>query len=736
MANEKKGLVDITTGQEINDANANGILDLTVDEISQLANIGTTSITAGAWVGTALLNGITSISTGTGDNDKLVTQGYVDDAISGENIWNRVSTTVSLVNSGDTINITGSDMNVDNIILTNDSGRYIKSDVDDDDMIMGAWNTFARGGYISMTGADRLINPASVEIGCGDFSQVTTDGFVTIGHTSNGAINYIADFYPTYITLRKNVTIGIGEAGVDYTLTFNGENNDGVITWDEDSNLFIYDKQIRVGSDSYNAPSLFRAYTNNGTDNNAGLLIKRLGNAYYWSAASNVYMCIGRGGTGFTTDAELEANSQLLVGATSTRIKTNTIIGNGAAGVDYTLTFDGETNDGVITWQEDEDTFDMSCNLVVNGNLGIGISIPQHAVHIKSPALYDGAFYALHLQNPTNIDGGQDSVGIVFAPEVNNDYAKGALVYERTESFARGKFHFLQKDDAAFTGYPDLSHSVMTIDNDGNVGIGTTTPEQKLHIKSSTNGVNAITEGIGLGKSVGGDYCIQITSVSGIPHIDFSNGTSEDYDARMILDNSSYFSFQGSINWGFGTATPPEKLSVYGNLNVDNASNTAAIFGPKAICGTDDLMMTGNRTRYNSGARDFYISSGGIVCVNTITAGARQFNVSGSAGGSTAWYNDSDERLKTEIQTIPNALDRVMKLRGVEFEWIDKKDHAEGKQFGFIAQESEDIIPEVIDHKGEYYAMQYALLTAILTEAIKELKKEIDSLKQKINSKE
>ena len=47
----------------------------------------------------------------------------------------------------------------------------------------------------------------------------------------------------------------------------------------------------------------------------------------------------------------------------------NVDIGIGAAGVDYTLTFNGETNDGVITWQEDEDTFDMACNLVVNGAL-------------------------------------------------------------------------------------------------------------------------------------------------------------------------------------------------------------------------------------------------------------------------------------------------------------------------------------------------------------------------------
>ncbi|MFA5165591.1 MAG: tail fiber domain-containing protein [Candidatus Omnitrophota bacterium] len=43
----------------------------------------------------------------------------------------------------------------------------------------------------------------------------------------------------------------------------------------------------------------------------------------------------------------------------------NSTIGSGEAGVDYTLTFNGETNDGVITWQEDEDLFDMACGLRV-----------------------------------------------------------------------------------------------------------------------------------------------------------------------------------------------------------------------------------------------------------------------------------------------------------------------------------------------------------------------------------
>ena len=56
MANEKKGLVDITTGQEVSNANANGILDLTSDEITQIANINTSTISTSQWGYVGALN--------------------------------------------------------------------------------------------------------------------------------------------------------------------------------------------------------------------------------------------------------------------------------------------------------------------------------------------------------------------------------------------------------------------------------------------------------------------------------------------------------------------------------------------------------------------------------------------------------------------------------------------------------------------------------------------------------
>ncbi len=120
--------------------------------------------------------------------------------------------------------------------------------------------------------------------------------------------------------------------------------------------------------------------------------------------------------------------------------------------------------------------------------------------------------------------------------------------------------------------------------------------------------------------------------------------------------------------------------------------------------------------------------------VGITTSPSRKLFVNGDAGGTTGWFNDSDARLKKNVVTIDNALGKVDKLRSVQFEWKDAANHPEGKQIGFIAQEAQKIIPEVVSKKGEHLSMQYAPITALLVEAVKELKAENDQLKNKLTA--
>ena len=92
-----------------------------------------------------------------------------------------------------------------------------------------------------------------------------------------------------------------------------------------------------------------------------------------------------------------------------------------------------------------------------------------------------------------------------------------------------------------------------------------------------------------------------------------------------------------------------------------------------------------------------------------------------ATGNVTAY---SDARLKTDVDTIENALDKVTKLRGVSYTKVDTQERG----IGVIAQEIEEVIPEVVQD-GAFKSVAYGNIVGVLIEAIKELKTEIDELK-------
>jgi len=93
----------------------------------------------------------------------------------------------------------------------------------------------------------------------------------------------------------------------------------------------------------------------------------------------------------------------------------------------------------------------------------------------------------------------------------------------------------------------------------------------------------------------------------------------------------------------------------------------------------------------------------------------------------------SDIRFKTNIKTISNALNRVLALRGVTFNWIRENGVDDRRSMGLIAQEAEEIIPELVIKDNDYYSITYPQVSALLIEAVKELKKENDSLREELS---
>jgi len=127
--------------------------------------------------------------------------------------------------------------------------------------------------------------------------------------------------------------------------------------------------------------------------------------------------------------------------------------------------------------------------------------------------------------------------------------------------------------------------------------------------------------------------------------------------------------------------------------------------------------------------------SGGPVAATTITA----------TGDITA-FSTSDNRLKTNIIKIDNAIDKVNKISGITFDWTEearKSRQNEEEVFGnrretgVIAQEVEEVLPEVvIDRVDGYKAVRYEKIVPLLIEAIKDLSGQVDDVKQQIKELE
>ena len=123
----------------------------------------------------------------------------------------------------------------------------------------------------------------------------------------------------------------------------------------------------------------------------------------------------------------------------------------------------------------------------------------------------------------------------------------------------------------------------------------------------------------------------------------------------------------------------------------------------------------------NDGKTELYFDD--AKKLETVTGGV---NVTGTLTASADVVAYSDERLKTDIKTLDGS--KVYDMRGVSF----IKDNKQSS--GVIAQELEEIAPELVNNDGEYKSVAYGNITGYLIEAIKDLKKEIEECKkQKCN---
>ena len=258
----------------------------------------------------------------------------------------------------------------------------------------------------------------------------------------------------------------------------------------------------------------------------------------------------------------------------------------------------------------------------------------------------------------------------------------------------------------------------MRITEGGNVGIGTTSPDASSKVTiSSTNQFGLNLENTGTG---GVSWQLGATNDS------YSAGGGKFVLTYGGLSAQSVFTaVQSTGNIGIGTTDPSYKLTVssgtedIGILQASSDSGSYVGFLDNATSTIPKIGAVGNKLILDASQ---YV---GIKRTDPSYA----LDVSGTirATGNVIAY--SDARVKENVETIPNALDKVKAMRGVNYNKIGE----EKREIGVIAQEVLEVLPEVV-HQDEQgmYSVAYGNIVGVLVEAVKELTKEVEDLKKQL----
>ena len=303
------------------------------------------------------------------------------------------------------------------------------------------------------------------------------------------------------------------------------------------------------------------------------------------------------------------------------------------------------------------------------GNFGIGTNSPIAPFHLMPSSGYAGAIVTAQT--------GAKAELLLTGPSGSSYPGVGMMYNVSTQDL-----EFTRVTNGSTNSYPWVRMNGGTGMYNFTSVTGSSA-EVKMSLQRS-NSISAVTTGMPLARltfdgyhnaagysssaaAIQGVAAENFTSTANGTHLLFhttQNGGNVPTERMRIADNG---------NIGVGTATPAYKLDVFGDINM-NSSNALRV-GGTSVC---------------------------------------------TISGCTAV---SDESLKTDIEPLDNSLDKVMKIQGVEYNWIDKEKFGSQHQIGLIAQDLEKIYPEAVktDAKSGLKSVAYDHLIAPVIEAIKEM---------------
>lgn len=289
---------------------------------------------------------------------------------------------------------------------------------------------------------------------------------------------------------------------------------------------------------------------------------------------------------------------------------------------------------------------------------------------------------------------------------------------------------------ATVTGITTSSSTISggTIDN---TPIGATTPSTGAFTTLTTTGDMGVNENNPSAKT---GFTTLHVGVDGSPSA-----------SRLLLDGLTSYALYAS--GGFFGIADDDSAGTPTRFMIDGAGNIGiAESAPAKLLHLTHATPAIRIEDSDGGYGEIEVADGNLVLKSdggaTVASSVMKFEIDGTellrleADGDLHANNDviafsttpSDARLKTGVVTIENALEKVKKLRGVEYEWT-KGSRASQEDIGVIAQEVEQVFPQIVNEKkmvmfdnGCYKTVDYEKLVAVLIESVKELSDKVEAL--------
>tara|TARA_B100001093_G_scaffold51508_1_gene43714 strand:+ start:3761 stop:10372 length:6612 start_codon:yes stop_codon:yes gene_type:complete len=399
----------------------------------------------------------------------------------------------------------------------------------------------------------------------------------------------------------------------------------------------------------------------------------------------------------------------------------------------------------------------------------------------------DSAGIGLYMHNEQSTNSAY-SPGILFGSKSNSggyNSMYGAIYGRKTgqgpdSNWNAGEMHFFTVDASTssyVTSTPDLTlknHGTAIVKNDVRTPIVYDSDNTSYYFNGATTGTSLSLAGSSLAQNynviAGAGNALKFWNGSTSYQITMASQGSAGYGriaGETTSDYNMYFRMNGGTNRGFvfqnGPSTNVAGIDASGNarftghLDIGSSKNykinNIAVIGKSSTTlrigdidendewGTVDILAM-------AGTGRVYIADGEIF-FNGTSNGSAGFKMIGTTGAFHA-NNDiiaysstltaSDGRLKENVRPIESSLNKILTLDGVKFDWKDKD--KPNDQLGFIAQDVEKVLPEVVNEiengLGDYdghKVVNYQAVVPVLVEAIKELKAEIDELKEQLKKK-